>query len=73
MKSVINFIAIIASLYSLYYQFIFFIFNNLTRSSKTNYSSSFFIDGLPEIITIIICLLFLIINIKALFKHIKSK
>ena len=70
MKSVINIIAIIVSLYSLYYQFVQFIFDNLTRSSKMSYSA---LDVLPEVITILICFWFLIINIRGFFKNIRSK
>lgn len=73
MKLVLICIAIMGTLYSLYYQLLFFIFNNFTRSSKTDGSSPFLKEMLPEIVTMTICILFLIMIIKELFKTIRCK
>jgi hypothetical protein len=72
MKITINIIAILASLYCIYYQIVFFIFNNLSRSSTRDYSNAFLSETLPQLLIIIICIIFLINNIEQLVKSLKS-
>jgi hypothetical protein len=68
MKKLWNIIAIIASIYCIWFQVLIFIFNTLTQSPLRQYPSLFLGDILPDVLTIIILLIFLIINIKQLFR-----
>ncbi len=73
MRSILNICGILISIYCLYYQVLFFIFNNLTRSSQTVYHNFFLQETLPQLLIIVICLIFLFMNIKDLIVRIKRK
>ena len=73
MRSIMNICGILISIYCLYYQVVFFIFNNLIRSSQTVYYNVFLQETLPQLLIIVICLIFLFMNIKALIVSIKRK
>ena len=68
-----NILGIIASVYCLYYQVVFIIFNNLSRSYQREYSNVFLDEMLPQLLIIVICLIFLVLNVKGLILRIKRK
>ena len=73
MRFIMNICGVIIAIYCLYYQVVFVIFNNLTRSSQTVYNNAFLKETLPQLLIIVICLIFLFFNIKALIQGIKGK
>jgi hypothetical protein len=73
MRFIMNICGVLIAIYSLYYQVAFFIFNNLTRSSQTVYNNSFLKETLPQLLIIVICLIFLYLNVKAIMRGIKGK
>jgi hypothetical protein len=72
MKSLMNSVAILAALYCIYYQLIFFIFNSLNRNANKDYTGTFLKETLPQILIFLICLIFLVNNIKGLIKNLKN-
>lgn len=73
MQSIVNICGILIGLYCLYYQTVFVIFNNLTRNSQAAYKNVFLKETLPQVLIIIICLIFLFLNIRALIIRHKEK
>lgn len=68
MRRAYHVLAIIASVYCLYYQILFDIFNYLTLSGQKQYSGWFMGQTLSQILLLIICGIFLIINFRGLIK-----
>ncbi len=73
MRTIMNILGIIVSTYCLYYQIVFAVFNNLSRSSQLDYSNIFLSEILPQLLTIVICLIFLALNIRGVILSIKRK
>jgi hypothetical protein len=73
MQLIKNICGIIISVYSLYYQFMFVIFNNLTRNSQTAYYNVFLQETLPQLLIVFICLIFLFLNVRGLVLSIMRK
>ena len=68
MRIIMNIAGVAAAVFCIYYQTIVFIFINLNQSSfhpNPNYS----LDTLAQLLTILICLIFLFLNIKNLFSQ----
>ncbi len=63
---------ILVSLYCLHYQAVFFIFNTLSRRTGGDYSGSLLSETLPQLLIMMICILFFLDNTRQLIRSLKK-
>jgi len=69
MKILIHIIGIISGIYCLYYQIIVYIFTNYSRTTQVDFIHIWESDKIPQILTLIILILFTIYNSKIVYNH----